>query len=413
LPEQQISLLMQTSAQKIQQGLPNGPTSFLLARGKADLREASADHPLQKLMSRTGSFPLHVPMALLNREAPKGGIILDPFCGKGTTLLAARLLGHNAFGSDIAPEAVICARAKMAPVTFETLARYLKSLEITHDEEEEVPDTVKVFFDEATIVQLLAVRRQLLVDCRKRRTHRTATFALGILLGILHGHATYSLSISSAHAYSMAPSYVKKYAQKHGLVAPRRDVIECILQKAKHLLGGPKLNRTRYAVKQGSATEISSLFPELIGKVDVLLTSPPYLNAQTYGKDNWLRQWLLGFDYRSNKKQYLQTSSTALYLEKMKTVLREFYKMLCPGGRLILVAGDVRTVKFVSGLRRIGTFETARALAGICREIGFVNIEDDDPENVESSSRYYHALNGNVGQSAARRIERAFTATKV
>jgi hypothetical protein len=370
-----------------------------------------SNHPLQKLMSRTGSFPLHVPISLLECEEVKNAVVLDPFCGKGTSLLAARLLGHHAFGCDVAPEAVICTQAKMAPVSFHTLEAYLRTLKIVPQHSQSAPESVKVFFEKKTLADLLDVRRQLLTDCRKQATSRPATFALAVLLGILHGHATYSLSISSAHAYSMSPSYVKKYAEEHGLKPPRRDVIECILEKAKLLLSGTALKKTRYGVRQGSACNLTKLFPDLVGKVNVILTSPPYLNAQTYGKDNWLRQWFLGGDYRTIKG-YIQTSSTKLYLQKMKAVLQEFHKMLAPGGKLLLVAGDVRTIRFASGLKRIGTFETATALSNVCSELGFRYISAKNSEDVESSSRYYHALNGSVGQSTAKRIERIFTATK-
>ena len=35
---------------------------------------------------------------------PKGGLMLDPFCGTGTTLLAARNLGRKSVGIDISSQ---------------------------------------------------------------------------------------------------------------------------------------------------------------------------------------------------------------------------------------------------------------------------------------------------------------------
>jgi DNA modification methylase len=69
------------------------------------------------MMSRTGSFPLSLALSLVDRHSLPGETVLDPFCGKGTTLLAARLLGRKAFGMDVAPEAVICTAAKLSAVT--------------------------------------------------------------------------------------------------------------------------------------------------------------------------------------------------------------------------------------------------------------------------------------------------------
>src|SRR3989338_8061162 len=39
-------------------------------------------------------------------RAPSGGIVLDPFCGSGTVLMEAGLLGYRVIGSDVSAEAV-------------------------------------------------------------------------------------------------------------------------------------------------------------------------------------------------------------------------------------------------------------------------------------------------------------------
>lgn len=58
---------------------------------------------------RTG-YPTQKPLALLERivvsSCPPGGKVLDPFCGSGTTLVAAARNSRNWVGVDIAPEAI-------------------------------------------------------------------------------------------------------------------------------------------------------------------------------------------------------------------------------------------------------------------------------------------------------------------
>lgn len=54
-----------------------------------------AEHPTQK--------PLAVIMPLIEVSCPPDGVVLDPFCGSGTTLLAARELGRSAIGIEIKP----------------------------------------------------------------------------------------------------------------------------------------------------------------------------------------------------------------------------------------------------------------------------------------------------------------------
>jgi hypothetical protein len=174
------------------------------------------NHPLQAIMSRTGSFPLRVAYNLLERYAHQHSVILDPFCGKGTTLLAARMLGHSAYGLDIAPEAVICSLAKLVEVNPHDLTEYLNSLPINHSFHDKMPKWINIFFHPFTLRQILNIRNRLIKDYKSRDPQKSANavFILAILLGILHGHSSLSLSIASAHAFSMAPAYVSKFAAK-------------------------------------------------------------------------------------------------------------------------------------------------------------------------------------------------------
>jgi site-specific DNA-methyltransferase (adenine-specific) len=69
-----------------------------------------------KARERTG-YPTQKPVLLLERiiklATNKGNLILDPFCGSGTTLVAAALLERNAIGIDISGEAVEIARERI------------------------------------------------------------------------------------------------------------------------------------------------------------------------------------------------------------------------------------------------------------------------------------------------------------
>jgi len=50
------------------------------------------------------AFPIDIPMRAIAAGCPPGGMVLDPFCGTGTTGLAARQLGRRFTGIDLSPE---------------------------------------------------------------------------------------------------------------------------------------------------------------------------------------------------------------------------------------------------------------------------------------------------------------------
>src|SRR6516164_10379276 len=60
-------------------------------------------------------FPLSFPFDVL-ASSKAGGWVLDPFCGRGTTILAARLRGLPSVGVDSNPVAGAIAGAKLPQV---------------------------------------------------------------------------------------------------------------------------------------------------------------------------------------------------------------------------------------------------------------------------------------------------------
>ncbi|MCQ3815056.1 MAG: site-specific DNA-methyltransferase [Acidimicrobiia bacterium] len=91
-----------------------------------------------KAKERVG-YPTQKPIELLKRivslVTDPGDIVLDPFCGSGTTLIAAKLLARGAIGIDISSEAVQLTRQRMQEpiVTDSKLMRMGKDAYDQHD----------------------------------------------------------------------------------------------------------------------------------------------------------------------------------------------------------------------------------------------------------------------------------------
>ena len=70
-----------------------------------------------KAKERTG-YPTQKPIELLERiikiSTNEGDYVLDPFCGSGTTLVSAKLLGRNYIGIDINKDAVEISKKRLA-----------------------------------------------------------------------------------------------------------------------------------------------------------------------------------------------------------------------------------------------------------------------------------------------------------
>jgi site-specific DNA-methyltransferase (adenine-specific) len=59
-------------------------------------------------------FPVELPQRLMDLYTFRGDLVLDPFCGSGSTLVAALRTGRDAVGYDLDPAYVALARARVA-----------------------------------------------------------------------------------------------------------------------------------------------------------------------------------------------------------------------------------------------------------------------------------------------------------
>jgi DNA modification methylase len=66
-----------------------------------------------KRVGHPAPFPLELPARLIKLYSFPGDLVLDPFCGSGTTCLAARDLGRHFIGMDTNPDYVTLARERL------------------------------------------------------------------------------------------------------------------------------------------------------------------------------------------------------------------------------------------------------------------------------------------------------------
>jgi site-specific DNA-methyltransferase (adenine-specific) len=100
----------------------NGKTyRYDLDRGRA-LGSVWSDCPAMlantPLVRETTGYPTQKPLKLLDRivraSSREGALVVDPFCGSGTTLVAANALGRRFFGCDVGERAIATARARLS-----------------------------------------------------------------------------------------------------------------------------------------------------------------------------------------------------------------------------------------------------------------------------------------------------------
>jgi site-specific DNA-methyltransferase (adenine-specific) len=94
--------------------LPRTGEEELDASGQGKVWTLTGPRPSEKALGR---HPTQKPLGLLERvvraSSREGALVLDPFCGSGTTGVAARALGRRFLGMDASPEYLRLAKARL------------------------------------------------------------------------------------------------------------------------------------------------------------------------------------------------------------------------------------------------------------------------------------------------------------
>jgi SAM-dependent methyltransferase len=78
----------------------------------------------------SGKFIPQVALRAVTILARPGELVLDPYCGSGTTLIESALSSRRAIGIDMSPLAVLIARTKVTPVPTAILSVLLREMEM-------------------------------------------------------------------------------------------------------------------------------------------------------------------------------------------------------------------------------------------------------------------------------------------
>ena len=256
------------------------------------------DNALNAICPYFTMFPLEYPLGVLKQYRKANPVVMDPFCGRGTTLFAARKLGLAVRGIDSSPIAVAIARAKLAVVDTVNVLELAKRYMEEHARVA-VPDNCffRAAFHPSVLVNVCAIREGLL---RVRRETDTTVILRAAMLGCLHGPTGKTperrsyFSNQMPRTFSSKPDYSVRYWMEKQLVAPEVDVIK-VLERKLRRLDSPQLLQTGVLTdaRRGDSRVAASL-PPAFRDFSVVVTSPPYYGMRTYVEDQWLRNWFLG-----------------------------------------------------------------------------------------------------------------------
>lgn len=285
-------------------------------------------------------YPLRFPLDVLGEYHADGGLVVDPFCGRGTTNFAARLTGHPTVGVDTNPLAVIVTKAKLSNAAPEELRNLLKKImsrlgcaqerAIAQEQAEGLRahhEFWTLAFTYPTLVKLVHLRRALLGGCSERLSAPLMAVTAGALHGPLQKTKRSYLSNQAPRTFAPKPDYSVRFWKARSMAPPEVDFEAIINERIDRYFAQLPSPQPGNVVQADSRNADWQALTDN-RTVDLVVTSPPYYGMVTYSSDQWLRLWFLGgapgVDYSSrNDFSHKNTESFAEDLRRVWSRLRD------------------------------------------------------------------------------------------
>ena len=380
-----------------------------------------------------GKFFPQLVRAFMNiAKLPKDAVVLDPMCGSGTTLVEARLSGRKCYGLDMNPLSVFVSHVKCQALTLRPEALATAYAEITeafsgqhsiHGEPlrylslaDQDRDYIQRWFSPRILNELHRIESAI-SGLPTKPLRNFYWICLSNILRAVSWQKTEDLRIRREESEPSMGETIDIFLDTAG--RSTRTVLAFLLERGRKRIGTHK-------VHEADARSATSVLPQLVGKVDAVITSPPYATALPYIDTDRLSLIYLGLLERADHRardglmignrevteriraaqwEFYEANRTLLpgktrtlieridYLNKvrpsgfrrknlsallskyffdMREVLQQMFFLLRPGGEMFLVVGNNRTTAGGQPIQ----IRTANHLKEIALSLDFQVVED-------------------------------------
>jgi len=271
--------------------------------GEWDFRDANTKEYTHSFHIYPAMMIPQIARELIQRYGNYGDLLFDPYCGTGTSLVEAKLIGMNAIGTDINPTARMIALSKTTDYDIETLQEEIKSfLDGLEKKMEKILDYSK--FDEPNFVSW-----ERLGDWFPKKTISEISVALQKIEKIKDQNIQLFLKVALSECLRLV-SYQRNGEFKLYRIPQdkRLDYYEPLFPKFESRIERNLIGYKQYkdAQNHDSLTEIydfntvnESGEDYFDSAVNLVVTSPPYGDSGTtvaYAQFSWLSNSWLGLD---------------------------------------------------------------------------------------------------------------------
>jgi DNA modification methylase len=378
-----------------------------MTTGSPSIQQVLGRHTVHPFPARMGPTVVLDALASLKR----GSRVLDPMVGSGTVAAIARLHGHRAVGFDVDPLATLIARVWTRPIDLKLvracalkvrerariLARDISTGEAyPRDSDAETREFLRYWFDPYSRRQLAALAISI-GSIREDDVREALWCAFSRLIIAKQSGASLALDLAHSRPHRVFD------------LAPIKP-LTCFVEAVERMLRGCIDKRARYRGPMASiCIGDARRLPVDSESVDLVFTSPPYLNAIDYLRCSKFSLTWMGYStiaLRTIRSQSIGAEvgdkvtrhanlirglrlraapservmgMLSRYISDTHDALQEIHRVLAPAGRAVYVIGE-NTIR--------GTFvPTSKIVVEVANEVGLIPCAKS-ARNLPNSRRY-------------------------
>jgi hypothetical protein len=281
-------------------------------------RLSRADEPFHNWYRFVLAFPPHLVRDYVHRwDLQKGNVILDPFCGTGTTVVESKLMGLHSIGIEMNPVAAFASRVKsnfdsnpdaLLQAGQRIMSEARSGMEDGYEQDIIAPEALRLLIkhsiSERPLQKVLLLKHLIEEHFHDDNVRDCLLLALAKIAINVASNLRFGPEIGLGKKQEDAPVLEAWEAQVHQMPAD--------LSRHANLAALPDSR-----VINGDCRDINALLGET-EPMDAVFTSPPYPNEKDYTRTTRLELVLLGYvqnshDLRQLKKGFVRSNTRSVY----------------------------------------------------------------------------------------------------
>ena len=306
------------------------------------------NNPIHEISYRA-CYKAELPRFFISLLSNKSDVVYDPFAGRGTTIIEAALLNRNIIANDINPLSTILSKSRLFVPSYNDVEERLKKIKFKSELKADID--LSMFYHPETESEIVSLRNYLLRKKKNEEEDFIDDWIRMIATNRLTGHSKNFFSV-----YTLPPNQAitqerqKRINKQRKQVAAYKDVKYIILKKTRDLtsrLDKELIDKLKRIGSKSRFLNEDARFSSGIknNSVQLIVTSPPFLDIVNYVEDNWLRCWFNNIDADKVARKITITRKLDEWEKVMEEVFIELYRITKKEGYVAFEVGEIRKGK--------------------------------------------------------------------